>query len=80
MGALEKFKHLFFGVPSKKKPKNKKVTKKKNLKLVKTNPSQQNSDKRDIQILQAQIHKKIQSDPEMAKKATMIIEKMIKKK
>lgn len=81
MGALEKIKKLFFGAPAQKvKKKKKPEAKKKHLKLVpKPSPQKNLSDKTDIKILQEKIAKKISQDDTQARKAAMIIQKMIQK-
>jgi hypothetical protein len=84
MGALDKFKSLFFGQAS--KPASKKVQRPKscpkpNLKIVpKHSVAQTSHDKQDIRALQAKINQKISRDPKLASNAALIIEKMLQKK
>ena len=84
MGAIDLLKALFYGsAKPKKKPQNKvqSPSKPSHLKLVPKKPvANQSFDKQQIQMLQSKISKKIQDDPELSKKAAIIIEKMLQKK
>lgn len=84
MGAIDKFKAIFFP-KTVKKPAKKKVKAKKSshLKIV---PSEEDKkrkthlNKQEIATLKSQIESRLKSNPSEIKKAALIIEKMLQKK
>ena len=74
MGAAKKLKELFFGTPAKEQPT---PTKKKPPLHEVPKPNQTKYDKQEIEILKHKISRKFKEDPNAAKKAALIIEKMI---
>ena len=77
MGAAQKLKELFFGAP-KEAPKSKKTMQAAVEKVTEINSrSNPRRDKQEVEILKHKISKRFKEDPEAAKKAALIIEKML---
>jgi hypothetical protein len=75
MGALDKFKDLF----GEKTPKKAPASKPSKLKEVKADASK-SQQKAEVEILRQKIQEKLKKDPQLQKKAAMVIEKMMNEK
>ncbi len=75
MGAAKKLKELFFGVP-KQAPKETKMNQAVE-KVTDINSNNPRRDKQEVEILKHKISKRFKDDPEAAKKAALIIERMM---
>lgn len=74
MGAAKKLKELFFGAPKKEKPMNQAIEK---VTEIKRKVPQSRHEKQEVEILKHKISRRFKEDPEAAKKAALIIEKML---
>lgn len=78
MGAAKKLKELFFGSP--KATKKAKAMNQSVEKVTDINPPSRSNprrDKQEVEILKHKISRRFKDDPEAAKKAALIIEKML---
>ncbi len=76
MGAAKKLKELFFGAPKKVNPMGQSVEKVTEIKPQARNNSAK-YDKQEVEILKHKISRRFKEDPDAAKKAALIIEKMM---